>query len=377
VLKKRSQPTSLTFRKPHVPQKKMSSKKRPSDIASAWNTLEKKRRTTGGINSVRGESRVRPSHKQLLTLISHSDVPDRAEFVRHALELRVTTLEGGNGIQTYPSRPPPQLAGYLNEISHSIGKTPAWVVAATLDMVSESSLRVAETTQLALATTGAYLIEGIINEHGTSELDGVHMRHEYDTQMVSSQPARQVVDIFHMGKGHKRKHWQTTFILYVPQGGVFYTLFARNTNYPETLAPLPATYLRISRNGNLLSKGGFLSKILQVHTIMTKQERNVQVWKCFNIPDEMTRCVPDCWLTKQGVVDSTMTKEWHKLNPEERRKKWKERLQKSTTTKALCKQNVRACVFKNMMNYNKMYIVQANNLQRMVWDSKLCTKDST
>lgn len=353
--------------------------KRNSDIASSWNTLEKKQRVNRGLNVNRAPTRVKPSHVQLLNLVGHS-VPNRERFIEFALGLQVPTPSGGIGCKTYPNRPPPSLEGFGKEYAFPIGKTPAWVIASSLVHTSKAKLRVVCKNDLILASCGAFLIEGVLNPLCEQNVkDGHHARHEYnvpsDNKNAPYQPRRQFVTMHNKLDLPMRKGSTTTFILYVPQGGLFYSFFAKNDYYKQRLSPLPATYLRLCRNnlrdgGDILSKGGFLSEIKSVYAIQTPIEYAIPTWKCFNVPDEETTCVPDCWLDKYGKEDECKNKKWVPGSSDSRRHRskkdirdeWVKRLKHSSTTKALCKQTVRGCVFKNLNRCENMYFVDAGSL---------------
>jgi hypothetical protein len=304
-----------------------------------YNSHKCQKLVTQALNARRMPSETKLSHSQLISLLLMLEPSDLLyrDFIAVA-----------NSFRSFPGAP------YPNSAPHSVGlhtccrwetsdisKTPIWLLDYSLSCLSgrEYVFDSFPLCELGHASDHAYLIDRFLNHHVDPLLRRAspHNDHQHLEEYVAVH----------------RKSLETTtrtVILYIPSCNIFFSVFSpMSSNRIDDLqqpmwSPLPSSWLRIRWADGQVAKGGFLSSIVQVYRIASRNSlHSKRYYQAHHLPDGKI------WIPPDFVTNPLLCRAYPaKLQLQERRNAYHDLLLKSNTNRSLCKRTVPGLLYRNI-----------------------------
>jgi hypothetical protein len=322
-----------------------------------YNSWVKKPRVSHSYNSAsRSVSQRKLSHAQMFQMlpIPHGQQRDHFESTVTAF---CTDLSAKSGNQKSYEPQAPLYLSHLRKFDNKvISKTPVWVIAHGLEVIS-MGIDEYPNEELGIAGDHAFIIECVLNEHlKTDKPVSFVNKHKPKLEFVSARSK----DTRH---GSTKTH---TVITYLPASNCFYSIFAPLPRPSTGYVPLPAEWLRLTRFGSRPgtplrisgqpAKGAFIQEVKQVYRVYLNDKKKRQFIHGRHVDDYRIPLPPDWPLCPQ------VRKLWPTTKAE-RREEYYRRLITSTKNVALGKRYVPGVLYNNLPDGTKAYIIDSSCLK--------------
>jgi hypothetical protein len=303
----------------------------------------------------RSVSRSKLSHKQLFQLLPIPRGQQREHF-DSAVSAYCRDFDNNKSDhqKSFETKAPmsPQFSHFRKFDNMLISKTPVWVVAQGLEIIS-MAIEEFCSEQIGIVGDDAYIIKCVLNGHLNEE------------QPVSYVNKHQPKMEFVRAEVKKLKRPLSTVITYLPASNCFYTIFAPMPRPTTGFVPLPAEWLRLTRFGSRPgdpfraagqpAKGAFIEEITKVFRVSSTFKSCIHTHQARHMDDYRIPLPPDWPLSDE------VRKMWP-TSKAARREEYYKRLMTSTKNVALGKRFVPGVLYNHLPDKKKAFVIDARCL---------------